>query len=186
MTCARKDFTMRYALLALNFGNALSLAQAAVAQHSTMPAGVSHEDHLKQLEKDAAMKKRGADAMGFDQDAATHHFLLSPEGGTIEVGVQRGSDRKRLDAIRAHLKEIAVEFAQGVFEKPFATHAELPPGTSAMQRLRTSITYRYEETRQGGRVRIAASTAEGRAAVHEFLRYQIAEHHTGDPLTVKQ
>jgi len=35
-------------------------------------------------------------------------------------------------------------------------------------------------------VRITTRDGEALAAVHEFLRYQIREHHTGDPLTVPQ
>jgi hypothetical protein len=162
----------------------LAVAQAAAAQHPTMPPGMSHEEHLKQLEKDAALKARGAGAMGFDQDAATHRFRLTAEGGAIEVAVHDGADRANRDAIRAHLKQIASEFAAGVFDKPVATHAELPPGAAAMQRLRSSITYRYEELPGGGRVRIVATSADALDAIHAFLRYQIIEHKTGDPLTI--
>jgi hypothetical protein len=35
------------------------------------------------------------------------------------------------------------------------------------------------------RGRITASDAQATDAVHEFLRYQIREHATGDPLTIK-
>jgi len=35
-------------------------------------------------------------------------------------------------------------------------------------------------------VRIVAKTPEARAAVHEFLRFQITDHRTGDPLTIQQ
>ena len=74
--------------------NVLTLLFAAglivAAQHPEMPAGMSHEEHLKQMQKDEALKRRGADAMGFDQDATTHHFLLFPTGGAIEVTVKEG------------------------------------------------------------------------------------------------
>ena len=52
-------------------------------QHPAMPQGMSHEDHLKQMQKDEELKKRGAVAMGFDQDAVTHHFKLEPSAGSI-------------------------------------------------------------------------------------------------------
>jgi hypothetical protein len=61
-------------------------------QHPTMPQGMSHEEHLKQMEKDKALKKRGTDAMGFDQEATTHHFKLTPKGGAIEVTVKNGTE----------------------------------------------------------------------------------------------
>jgi hypothetical protein len=44
----------------------------------------------------------------------------------------------------------------------------------------------FEELENGGRVRIRAVTPAARDAVHEFLKYQIREHATGDPLTVKK
>ena len=39
---------------------------AMLAQHSAMPPGMSHEEHLAQIQKEAELKKRGAAVMGFD------------------------------------------------------------------------------------------------------------------------
>ena len=165
----------------MNLVTALVVAAlAAVPQHPTMPAGMSHEEHLKQMEQDAALKKRGAAAMGFDQDAAVHHFRVTPAGGSIEVEVRRKHDDTTRAQIRAHLRQIAVEFANGNFGKPVATHAETPPGVDGLQQHRAAITYRYEETRPGARVVIETRDAEALKAVHAFLRYQIHEHKTGD------
>jgi hypothetical protein len=65
------------------------------------------------------------------------------------------------------------------------THAEVPPGVETMKRLARRIRYAFEATPRGGLVRIATDDAAARRAVHEFLRYQIAEHATGDPLAVR-
>src|SRR6476620_3686161 len=111
-------------------------------QHPSMPKGMSHEEHLKQMEKDDALKKRGAEAMGFDQNATTHHFKLAPSGGSIEVTVKNDGDDDALAAIRSHLRSIAADFARGVFDKPFQTHGEVPPGVPEMQQSRQKITYR--------------------------------------------
>ena len=156
----------------------LSLAQ----QHSAMPAGMSHEEHLKQMAKDEALKKHGADAMGFDQDAATHHFRIQPKGGAIEVTVKEGADSATIDVVRQHLRAIAAEFANGDFARPMATHGEVPPGAREMARRKEAIAYRYEEAPRGGRVTITTDDPQGLAAVHEFLRYQIIEHKTGDAM----
>ena len=160
------------------------LQTAAYAQHAAMPPGMTHEEHLKQLEKEAGLKRRGAAAMGFDQDKATHHFRLTPNGGSVEVGVNDRSDGASRTAIRAHLKDIAGAFSRGDFAKPFATHGEVPPGVATMQQRQSAITFQYEDTPEGGRVTITTADPKTRSAVHEFLRYQIREHHTGDPLTV--
>ena len=152
------------------------------SQHPQMPAGMSHEEHLKQLQKEADLRTRGGEAMGFDQDATTHHFKLTPTGGSIEVTVNRSGDDKNLAAVRAHLRSIADEFARGQFDRPFQTHGEVPPGVRTMQARIASITFRYQDLAQGGAVRIETTDAELLDAVHAFLRYQIVEHHTGDPV----
>lgn len=46
------------------------------------------------------------------------------------------------------------------------------------------IKYTYEASPKGGRVVIVTSHKVALAAVHEFLRFQIKDHATGDPLTV--
>jgi hypothetical protein len=154
-----------------------------VAQHSEMPQGMSHEEHLKQMEKDAELKKRGALAMGFDQDAATHHFRLTSSGGSIEVTINN-DDGATLSEVRTHLKAIAEAFAHGDFDKPVETHAEVPAGVTVMKRYANVISYRYDDLPRGGVVRIRTADARARRGVHDFLRYQIIEHQTGDPLTL--
>jgi hypothetical protein len=164
---------------------ALLVVSRSAAQHPAMPAGMTHEEHLAQMQKNVEIKKRGAAAMGFDQDKVTHHFLLSTDGGTIRVDVRDASDQASRQAIQQHLQQIAEEFAKGSFEAPFATHAEIPQGVPTLQRLGAKVAYRFERTPNGGTVRITTSNEEGLKAIHEFLRYQIREHQTGDPLTVK-
>jgi hypothetical protein len=146
-------------------------------QHPAMPGGMSHEEHLKQMEKDAALKKRGTIAMGFDQDTTAHHFRTSATGGSIEVEVKDPADSVSRDQVRSHLKEIAAAFGKGDFAKPFETHAEVPPGVLSMQRLKRVIQYKYEETAHGGIVRISTSDPAALKAVQEFLAYQAREHH---------
>jgi hypothetical protein len=149
-----------------------------------MPAGMTHEEHQAQIQKDAELKTRGAAAMGFDQDKTTHHFKLFGTGGAIEVVANDAADQGTVAQIRTHLTEIATEFARGDFGKPVATHAELPPGVRTMQARRNRLAFRYENMPAGARVRISTSDPKVADAVHEFLRYQIREHATGDPLNV--
>lgn len=170
---------------ALGFLGLFVVAKSA-AQHPAMPPGMTHEEHLAQMQKEDELKKRGAAAMGFDQDKTAHHFRLETDGGSIEVVAKDASDREGRDQIRVHLKEIAAEFSGGTFEKPIATHGEEPPGVRAMRQRRHLITYEYEEIADGGRVRISTRDRRARAAIQEFLRYQIREHATGDPLTMNR
>ena len=157
---------------------ALLVVALGALQHPSMPAGMSHEDHLKQMQKEADLKRRGDAAMGFDQDKTTHHFQTKADGGAIEVDVKDPSDTASLAQVRAHLKEIAASFKSGDFVKPMETHAEVPPGVPVMQRLAGEIAYSYADTAKGGAVTIRTANTEALAAVHEFLEYQIREHHT--------
>jgi hypothetical protein len=126
------------------------------------------------------MKQHGDMAMGFDQDKATHHFTLTPEGGAIQVTARSSKDATTREAIRSHLQEISRAFAEGNFEKPFMTHGEEPAGVAAMKRLKAAISYTYTEVPDGGRVTIATGDPDALNAIHDFLRYQIREHKTGD------
>src|SRR5262249_9509470 len=162
----------------------LSTTIQLCAQHPAMPTGTSHEQHLAQMPKEAEMKNRGDAAMGFEQDAVTHHFLLRPGGGVIRVEVRNPADVRSLEAIRKHLETIAAGFGSGDFGAPLMTHGEVPPGVPTMQCLKAEIRYGFGETSKGGRVQIVTKNPEALDAVHAFLRYQITEHHTGDPLTV--
>jgi hypothetical protein len=159
----------------------IATALLLAPQQPSMPQGMSHEEHMKQMEKDEALKKRGAAAMGFDLDATSHHFTLTPSGGSIEVTVKNEEDVAMIAAVRSHLRSIAADFARGDFDKPFQTHAEIPPGVPEMQKRRQKITYRYVALPQGGAVRIDTKDARTLDAVHAFLRYQINEHRTSDP-----
>jgi hypothetical protein len=46
------------------------------------------------------------------------------------------------------------------------------------------IDWNYEETATGGRVRITTKDARALAAIHEFLKFQIEDHRTGDPTEI--
>lgn len=49
-----------------------------------------------------------------------------------------------------------------------------------MQRLKAELKYNYEETERGARVSIRTGEVEALVAVHEFLRFRIEDHKTGD------
>ena len=132
------------------------------------------------------MTARGAHAMGFDQEKATHHFYLYEDGGVIEVTVKDRKDTANLTAIRSHLPHVMKMFAAGDFSTPHFVHDENVPGTEGMSRMRDRIAYAYNDVPQGGRLRITTRHVRALSSVHEFLRYQITDHKTGDPLQVKR
>ncbi|MGA2428762.1 MAG: hypothetical protein ABSH13_09685 [Candidatus Acidiferrum sp.] len=135
-----------------------------------------HEQHVK----DQSLESRGEHAMGFSQTETTHHFLLRPDGGVIQVEANRSDDSANKDMIRVHLRHIATAFQAGDFDIPMFVHDTVPPGVPDMKKLQSKISYSYEETAQGGRVVIVTKDADAKEAVHKFLRFQIEEHKTGD------
>ena len=89
--------------------------------------------------------------MGFDQDSTTHHFRLFETGGGIQVVTNDPADATGRDQIRMHLREIAADFANGNFAKPFMTHGEVPPGVKTMQARKGTLSFTYEDSPDGGR-----------------------------------
>ena len=131
-----------------------------------------------------AVKERGAHVMGFDQDKTVHHFRLHPDGGAVDISVTDAADAANRDAIRSHLPHIAQMFAEGNFEAPMLIHDTNVPGTAQMAALKNRIRFAYVETPQGGRLDIFTSDPEALKAVHAFMRFQIADHKTGDTTAV--
>ncbi len=130
----------------------------------------------------AGVDTRGDRAMGFSHDATAHHFTLLRDGGVIEVEAKTDSDRTSRDEIRGHLAHIIAMFRAGNFEMPMFIHDRTPPGVPVLKEKRNSIRYTYERTHRGGRVRIETHDPDALKAVHEFLKFQIEDHRTGDPV----
>ena len=155
----------------------LCIVGSVVSLPGSLSAGQDHH---------AAADRRAASVMGFDQERTTHHFLLFNDGGAIDVSVRDARDMKNREAIRLHLPQIAMMFGSGNFEAPMLVHDSANvPGTKVMAARKEAIRYQYAETPNGGRVTIVTSDPQALGAAHAFLKYQIAEHKTGDPSTVR-
>ncbi|MEP6919896.1 MAG: hypothetical protein ABI967_02140 [bacterium] len=131
---------------------------------------------------DEKMNERGDHVMGFDHMKTTHRFRLLPDGGSIEVFANSPQDTESRDQIRMHLGHIAKMFAAGNFKAPMLIHDQTPPGVPTMEKLKSEIQYRFEETEKGARIRMSTDSPEALQAVYDFLRFQIKEHKTGDSL----
>lgn len=157
---------MKYATVFLLFVPFLIFAQEALDTHH------------------AGVVERGDHVMGFSHDKTTHHFRLLNDGGTIEAVANDPADSASRQQIREHLQHIATMFSQGDFNAPMLIHSRTPPGVPAMKKLRNQIQYRVEDVATGARVRVSSSNPKAVAAIHDFLRFQIQDHRTGDPLTI--
>lgn len=128
----------------------------------------------------AGVPRRGDHVMGFDHTRTAHHFRLTRSGGRIEAEADDPADSQSRDQIRAHLTHIAKMFLEGDFNAPMLIHEKVPPGVPVMKELKSSIEYRFEPTERGGRIAIRTRDSRALAAIHQFLRFQIDDHKTGD------
>jgi len=140
-----------------------------------------------QADHHAGVVQRGEShaGMGFSQTTTTHHFILTPNGGIVQVTANDPNNTEQIETIQMHLKHIAVMFSEGNFSIPHFVHDQTPPGVSTMKGLKDAIRYSTEPLSNGARVKIETGSPEGIAAIHDFLRFQIKDHETGDPTTVQ-
>jgi hypothetical protein len=128
----------------------------------------------------AMVNEHGDKVMGFSHEKTSHHFVLTPDGGVIEVRANDIKDTASLEQIRGHFQHIARMFAAGNFNAPMLVHSQDVPGTATMTRLKDALHWDLQEIPRGARITITADNQEGVDAVHEFLRFQISDHQTGD------
>jgi hypothetical protein len=172
---------------ALSLSSILTFAQEAKNDpHANCPMHMSTSKN-----DDESMEKRGDMGMGFSQEKTTHHFLLKADGGVIRVSANDPEDAQSREQVRMHLAHIARSFAEGNFDIPMFVHDQTPPGVPVMIAKKDRIQYRFhsvdtgDEGGAGGEVIITTSDPEALSAIHEFLRFQIQQHATGDPTTVR-
>jgi hypothetical protein len=126
------------------------------------------------------VNEHGDHVMGFSHEKTTHHFELRYEGGAIDVRANDVRDTESRNQIRTHFRHIARMFAEGNFNAPMLVHGVAVPGTATMTRLKNQLHWKLRETARGARITVTADNKESLDAVHEFLRFQIDDHKTGD------
>ena len=181
--------SLAVAVLAFSLFGGMRQEKPAAQEKAAPPDMTScpmHEKHQAAAQDDhqKGVVKRGDQAMGFSHEKATHHFRLYAGGGAIEVEANDPQDAENRDAVRSHFSHIVKMFEVGDFSIPMLIHAQNPPGTETMKRLREVIEYKLENTERGGRIRITTKNAEALEAIHTFLRFQISDHQTGDSTAV--
>jgi hypothetical protein len=132
----------------------------------------------------AQMNARGDHVMGFSHEKTTHHFRLYDDGGLIQVEANDPNDTESRDQIQMHLQHIAGMFAAGDFQAPMLIHDRTPPGVPTLKKLKAAVEYRFQKSERGASIRITTRNAEALKALHQFLRFQITDHQTGDTVEI--
>ena len=143
-----------------------------------------HRHDATDADRAKGVDARGDHVMGFSHENTVHHFRLYADGGAMEAEAKDPKDTRSRDEIRGHFAHIAQMFAAGNFHAPMLIHGEVPPGVPTMKRLKKDITYTFEVSDRGGRVQIVTTNPEALKAIHDFLRYQIKDHRTGDAVEI--
>jgi len=124
----------------------------------------------------AALQARGRGVMGVDQYSSSHVFEDLPDGGRIVLDRDEARDTTGVATIRAHMREIAAQFAHGDFTNPGLVHARDVPGTAVMAARASTLSYTANDRPRGAEVRIRSADPQAVKAVHEFLAFQRSDH----------
>jgi hypothetical protein len=165
---------------AVVMGLALASPSWAQQEKGECPMHAAHDAQKKAHAHRDGVDARHDEAAAVSHDASIHHFVLHPDGGRIQLEVTDAADVAARDRIRTHLVRVAREFARGQFDLPLFIHDRVPPGVETMRRKKAEIRYRYTANGKGGQIDITTANPEARDAIHAFLRFQIADHGTGD------
>jgi hypothetical protein len=101
-------------------------------------------------------------------ETTSKRFFLDKNGGGIEVQVNDPKDTRGRDQVRLELRQ------------EVSDQTALP--SPAVQEHQKEITYRYEQTERGGRIRVTAKSRDALRAVQAFLHSQISGYQ--DPKSV--
>jgi hypothetical protein len=149
------------------------LPKAVTLLFLAVALGFSQDHH-------AMVNQHGDQVMGFSHEKTTHHFELSYDGGAIDVRANDVRDTESRDQIRSHFQHIARMFEDGNFNAPMLVHSTDVPGTATMSKLKDQLHWTLTQTPRGARLAVTADNKTALDAVHEFLRFQIEDHQTGD------
>jgi hypothetical protein len=152
--------------------------------HAHQVAEQTKSDSGKAIDHFTGVNERGDLAMGFSHQKTVHHFGLTKQGGFISAEASDAADLPSRDAIRQHFQHVVQAFSSGNFDLPMFIHKKSVPGVTAMKKLKAVIRYRLEELDRGGRIVVSTEDPNALRAVHQFLKFQIADHRTGDSVSI--
>jgi hypothetical protein len=156
-----------------------------------------HEEHMKAANAAKAVVPNGDAKHGAGVDArhdtlvashatTRHSFRLFQDGGAIELRATDSSDQATIDNVRAHLKNIAAQFEKNDFSTPAFVHGREPAGVAGMKQRHDAIQFRYEPVEGGGRIRMTTANGDALGSIHDFLKFQVVEHRTGNSGVVEE
>jgi hypothetical protein len=127
-------------------------------------------------DRQADVARRGAEVMSFDLERTTHVFEQLADGGVETVVADDPRDDGGIRKIREHLRAEATAFRRGRFDDPARIHGTEMPGLTELEAGHRSITIRYEDVPDGGRIRYATEQPDLVRAIHAWFEAQVSDH----------
>ena len=129
-------------------GWSMALAQSAHLDGATAePTGQASPQRQREV------ARRGADVMPFNLEATTHVFMKTARGGIQKVVAKDPSNLAQVRLVRAHLREIQLQFEHGNFSGPAHIHGQAMPGLAELQAApqgAITLAVRSRQGRDGG------------------------------------
>ncbi len=129
---------------------------------------------------------RFSKAMGTDVNKVVQHYYLVKNGGVIEFTAKDPNDTVSIAAIQKYLDLQRDQLEKGKVDVDADVHGKIPDGLLVVKRMRGEITFYTVKSDNGAVLRMFSVNEQARQAIHEFMKFQITEHKTGDSPTTDQ
>ncbi len=125
----------------------------------------------------------------YDRDRVVHHFYLYPDGGMMTLTVTDPSDAETRKAVRAYVQRVSQLMVVGNLTRLREQFGDGVPGLNRIAEARgrkATITVHSSTPDEGSQIIFSTSDAAALEGLHDFLRFQITDLKTGDPLEVRE
>jgi hypothetical protein len=132
------------------------------------------------------LNSRFSRALGTDAGKIVQHYYLVKNGGVIEFAAKDPNDSATVAVLQKYFETQKDLFEKGKNDADADVHGKLPDGVPILKKLRNEITFFAVKNDDGGALRMFSTNDQARQAIQDFLKFQISEHKTGDPLVAEQ
>jgi hypothetical protein len=118
----------------------------------------------------------------FDKTRTKLHFELLPNGGAIDLTAKSPPNAKTEEELQALAQYISASLASGNFALQIFVEPVAPPNLPQLTKHKDDFAYQIEKVANTTRIRIATTDMVALQALHDFLRFEIVAHKTGDSM----
>jgi hypothetical protein len=125
----------------------------------------------------------------YDRHRVVHHFYLYPDGGMVTLTVTDPSDAETRKAVRAYVQRVSQLMVVGNLTRLREQFGDGVPGLTRIAEARgrkATITVHSSTPDEGSQIIFSTADAAALEGLHDFLRFQITDLKTGDPLEVRE